>query len=323
MQQSIFKKIMKQNETIAALLCIILVVVLTIKSDIFWDSRNLHSLQVSIAPTAMIAFGMMFLLICGYFDMSVGSTMLLSAIVGGKLTMMGLPVPVVILGSLCVGLIMGCLNGYLVSVLGINALIATLGMQYVGYGAAMLLWNEVRTLQAFDDAYIVLGDGEFGGMYIMMWVLIVMIIVFSIFLKYSPNGKKLYFVGGNKEASKLMGFNDKRILFIAYAVTGVLASLAAVFRSAYVHKPTQYMGEGIHMTCFIACVVGGGSFAGGKGSVIGAVLGVVFMSLLTNMFNLLEMSPELQNIVVGLILVLVITMDGYMNIKKLREQGKI
>ena len=317
------KKLMKKNESISALLCIILVIVLTIKSDIFWDPRNLHSLQVSFVPTAMIAFGMMFQLICGYFDMSVGSTMLLSAIAAGKFTMLGLPVPVVILLTLLVGLVMGCINGFLVSIVGINALIATLGVQYIGYGAAMLLWSKVRTLQAFDDAYIFLGDGEFGGLYIMTWVLIVLVILFSIFLRYTTNGKKLYFVGGNREASKLMGFNEKRIVFLAYAVTGLLTAMAAIFRSAYIHKPTQYMGEGIHMTCFIGCVIGGGSFAGGKGSIIGALLGVIFMSLLTNMFNLLTMSPELQNVVVGVILVLVVTLDGYMNIKKLREQGKL
>ncbi len=317
------KKVMKKNETISILLCILLVVVLTIKSDIFWDPRNLHSLQVSFVPTAMIAFGMMFQLICGYFDMSVGSIMLLCAIVAGKFTQMGLPVPVVILLALLVGALMGCLNGFLVAFVGINALIATLGVQYIGYGAAMLLWSKVRTLQAFDDSYIILGDGEFGGLYIMTWVLLVLVIVFSIFLKYTSNGKKLYFVGGNKEASKLMGFNEKRIVFLAYAATGLLTAMAAVFRSAYIHKPTQYMGEGIHMTCFIACVIGGGSFAGGKGSIIGALFGVIFMSLLTNMFNLLTMSPELQNVVVGLILVAVVTMDGYLNIKKLREQGKI
>ena len=317
------KKIMKVNESISALLCIFLVILLTVKSDIFWDPRNLHSLQVSFVPTAMIAFGMMFQLICGYFDMSVGSIMLLSAIAAGKFTMMGMSVPVVIVLTLLVGLVMGCINGFLVSFVGINALIATLGVQYIGYGAAMLLWSKVRTLQAFDDAYIKLGDGEFGGLYIMTWVLIVLVIVFSIFLRYTSNGKKLYFVGGNKEAAKLMGFNEKRIVFLAYAATGLLTAMAAVFRSAYIHKPTQYMGEGIHMTCFIACVIGGGSFAGGKGSIIGALLGVIFMSLLTNMFNLLKISPELQNVVVGIILVLVVTLDGYMNIKKLREQGVI
>lgn len=196
MQKTIFTKLMKKNETISALLCIALVVLLTITTDIFWSSSNLHALQSSIVPTAMIAFGMMFLLICGYFDMSVGSTMMLSAIVAGKLTMSGMPVPVVILGALAVGVVIGCINGYLVAVLGINALIATLGTQYIGYGAAMLLWDKVRTLQEFDSAYIKLGEGEFGGMYIMTWVLIVLILAFSIFLKYLPQGKRLYFVGG-------------------------------------------------------------------------------------------------------------------------------
>ena len=317
------KKISKINEAISVLLCILLVIILSVRSSIFWDPRNLHSLQVSFVPTAMIAFGMMFQLICGYFDMSVGSIMLLSAIAAGKFTMLGMPVPVVIVLTLLVGLAMGCINGFLVSVIGINALIATLGMQYAGYGAAMLLWSKVRTLQAFDERYIFLGDGEFGGLYIMTWVLLVLAVAFSIFLRYSPGGKKLYYVGGNREASKLMGFNGKRIVFLAYAVTGVLTAMAAIFRSAYIHKPTQYMGEGIHMTCFIACVIGGGSFSGGKGSIPGALFGVVFMSLLTNMFNLLTMSPELQNVVVGLILVMVVTVDGYMNIRKLREQGKI
>lgn len=323
MQQNIIKKVMKKNEVISAGLCIAMVIVLTIRSNIFWDPRNLYSVQASFVPTAFIAFGMMFLLICGYFDMSVCSTMLLCGIVAGKFGMMGFSTPVIILLTLLVGLIMGCLNGFLVSVLGINALIATLGVQYIGNGIAMLMWDEVRTFSTFEPSYTILGDGTLGGLYFSTWALLVTLVIFSVFLKYTPQGKRLYFVGGNKEAAKLMGFHDKRILFIAYAATGLLAAVAAVFRSAYIHKPTQYMGEGIHMTCFIACVIGGGSFAGGKGSAVGAVLGVIFMSLLTNMFNLLTMSPELQNVVVGLVLVLVVTLDGYMNIRKLREQGKI
>jgi len=130
-------------------------------------------------------------------------------------------------------------------------------------------------------------------------------------------------VGGNREASKLIGFNDTRILFMTYALTGLLASLAGILAVARIQSPSQYMGDGIHMTCMIACVVGGGSFAGGKGSAAGAVFGVAFMSLLTNMFNLLEMKAQLQNVIVGLVLVAVIVMDGYLNLKKMREMGKI
>jgi ribose transport system permease protein len=145
---------------------------------------------------------------------------------------------------------------------------------------------------------------------------------FSFTLKYTSTGRQLYFVGGNREASRLMGFNDRRIIFGTFAATGLLASLAGILAVARIQSPSQYTGGGVHMTCMIACVVGGGSFAGGRGSALGALLGVAFMSLLTNMFNLLEMKPQLQNVIIGLILVTVIVMDGYLNLKKLREIGK-
>ena len=144
----------------------------------------------------------------------------------------------------------------------------------------------------------------------MSWVTLVLLVLFWYFLRSTPTGRSLYYVGGNKDASKLMGINNRRVVLGAYAVTGVLAALAGILAVARIQSPTQYL-------------VGGGSFAGGKGSALGAVLGVAFMSLLTNMFNLLEMKPQLQNVVVGLILVAVIVIDGYVNLKKMREQGKI
>ena len=317
------KKLMKKNESISALLCILLVIVLTIKSDIFWDPRNLHSLQVSFVPTAMIAFGMMFQLICGYFDMSVGSTMLLSAICAGKFTMLGFPVPVVLILTLLVGLAMGCINGFLVSFVGINALIATISTQYMGYGLAMTMWDGVRGMGQFKENFIAMGSGKFLGLYWMTWVMLLLLIGFWYFLHSTPSGRSFYFVGGNGDASKLMGFNNRKIVLLAYTVTGLLAALAGILAVARIESPTQYLGENIHMTCMIACVVGGGSFAGGKGSALGAVLGVTFMSLMTNMFTLLTLKPQFQNIIVGLILITVIVLDGWSNLKKMREQGNI
>lgn len=317
------KNLAMHSEFIPATLCIGLVVLLTFTGGVFWTGGNLDSLQASIAPTAIIAFGMMTLLVCGYFDLSVSSTMLLAGILSGQFTMMGLPIPVIILLVLLVGVAVGLLNGFLVSVVGINALIATIGTQYMGYGLAMTLWDGIRGMGAFSGAFIALGSGKFLGLYWMTWVTILLLAGFWYFLRCTPTGRSLYFVGGNKDAAKLMGFNNKRVVLGAYAVTGLLAALAGILAVARIQSPTQYLGEGIHMTCMIACVVGGGSFAGGKGSALGALLGVAFMSLLTNMFNLLEMKPQLQNIIVGLILVAVIVIDGYVNLKKMREQGKI
>lgn len=321
--KQLVRGMVKKNEFVSVAMCLALVIVLTSTGGVFWTRRNLDSLQSSIAPTAIMAFGMMFLIICGYFDLSIGSIMLLAGVLSGQLSLMGVPIPLIIVLVLLSGFLMGSLNGFLVSILGINPLIATIGTQYIGYGAAMTLWDNVRKLTKFSEGFIAIGDGKFLGMYYMTWTMLILLILFVIFLKYTSAGRRLYFVGGNKEASKLIGFNDKRILFIAYAAIGILSALAGILAVARIQSPSQYMGEGIHMTCMIACVVGGGSFLGGKGSAVGALFGVVFMSLITNMFNLLEMKAQLQNVVIGVILVAVIVIDGYLSIKKMREMGKI
>lgn len=316
-------RLVKKNEFISAALCIALVLLLTVAGKVFWTRGNLDSLQASIAPTAIMAFGMMILLILGYFDLSIGSTMLLAGILSAKFSMMGLPVPVIVLLVLLSGVAVGLLNGFLVSVVGINALIATISTQYMGYGLAMTMWDGVRGVDCFSDAFISLGSGKLLGLYWMTWIMLILLIGFWYFLHSAPSGRQLYFVGGNRDAAKLMGFNNRRIVLLAYTVTGLLAALAGVLAVARIESPTQYLGENIHMTCMIACVVGGGSFAGGKGSALGAVLGVAFMSLMTNMFTLLMLKPQFQNIIVGLILVAVIVLDGWSNLKKMREQGKI
>ena len=322
MKPSALFGLLKKNEFISIALCTILVILLTTASGVFWDVSNLNSLQSSIAPTAIMAFGMMLLLICGYFDLSLGSTMLLAGMVAGKLTQLEAPVPVIVIGALIAGLAVGCLNGFLVAFLKINPLIATIGVQFAGYGLAMTICDNSQHI-LFPENFNRLGDTQFLGLYIMTWVMLILCAGITYFLRYMPAGRRLYFIGGNREASKLIGFNDQKILFLAYVATGLFAAIAGVLAAARIQSPSQYMGEGIHMTCIIACVVGGASFSGGKGSAIGAVFGVAFMSLLTNTFNLLEMKPQLQNIVVGLILVVVLCVDGYVNLKKMQRMGKI
>ena len=317
-------RLVKKNEFISAALCIALVLLLTVANgSVFWSRGNLDSLQASIAPTAIMSFGMMILLILGYFDLSIGSTMLLAGILSAKFTLMGLPLPAIVLLVLLAGLLVGLLNGFLVSVVGINALIATISTQYMGYGLAMTMWDGVRGMGQFKENFIAMGSGKFLGLYWMTWVMLLLLIGFWYFLHSTPSGRSFYFVGGNGDASKLMGFNNRKIVLLAYTVTGLLAALAGILAVARIESPTQYLGENIHMTCMIACVVGGGSFAGGKGSALGAVLGVTFMSLMTNMFTLLTLKPQFQNIIVGLILITVIVLDGWSNLKKMREQGNI
>lgn len=251
--------------------------------------------------------------------------MLLAGILSGRLCLSGVPVPLAILLVLLSGVAMGAVNGWLVSCVGINALITTIGTRYIGYGVAMTIWNGMKSFTQstrLHDSFIALGDSKFLGLYVMRWVTLVLLALFWFILKCRPIGRCLYFVGGNREAAQQMGIGSRKIVFGAYVLSGFLASLAGVLSVARIQSPTQYLGEGIHMTCMIACVIGGGSFAGGRGGALGAVTGALFMSLLTNMFSLLQMKLQLQNVVVGLILVAVVAIDGYINLKKLCEMGK-
>lgn len=325
MKDNFLLKVVRKNEFISIALSVLMILILTIQGGGFWATGNLDALQASFAPRAIMCFGMMMLLICGFFDLSISSTMLLAGILSGRLCLSGVPVPLTILCVLLMGALIGAINGWLVSYVGINALITTIGTQYMVYGVAMTIWNGMKAFTQntkLPDSFIALGDGKLLGIYIMTWVMLALLAVLWFFLRCRPTGRSLYFIGGNKEAAQQMGIGSKRIVFGVYVLTGLFTAIAGVLSVARIQSPTQYMGEGVHMTCIIACVIGGGSFAGGKGGALGAVTGALFMSLLTNIFTLLQMKLQLQNVVVGLILVLVVAIDGYINLKKMREMGK-
>ena len=120
----------------------------------------------------------------------------------------------------------------------------------------------------------------------------------------------------------LIAVNVKKIRIISFALSGFLASLAGILSTARFEMANRYMGQGMHMNIIISCLIGGGSIAGGQGSIWGGVLGVIFMALLNNAFNLMEVAPHWQNVVVGTILVLVVTSDGYISIRKKRALGR-
>lgn len=324
MKWDTIRDIVRKNEFIALMMCLLLVIILSTGSNLFWETDNLNSLQTSIAPTVIVALGMMLLLICGVFDLSVGATMGLCGIMCSNMLAAGLPVPVVIVMGLLMGAFVGSINGFMVSVIGVNPLIATIGMQFVINGFAMILMTGLYQQSAnFPESFIRLGAGKFLGVYYMFWIMISLLIILTFFLRYVHGGRRLYFVGGNRDAARQMGFNSKRIVFMAFVFTGLMSALSGILSVARYENANRYLGEGMHMTVIIGCILGGGSLAGGKGSALGALLGVTFMSLLTNMFNLFDIKSQWQNVVIGLILILVILSDGYLTLKKMRGIGKI
>jgi ribose transport system permease protein len=321
---TIGKNVLRIKEMLVFAFVTLITVTLLLSSQYFLDPNNLDSLQTSIAPSAIIAIGMMILLICGRFDLSVGSVMGLCGVITAIFLSLGFPVWMAILLGALSGALIGLFNGVLVEIVGINPLIVTLGTMFMGRGITeiLLVGKGREGFRNFDPAFINLGTGKFLGIYYMFWVMIILVVIAQLYIMYATNGRRLYHIGGNEEASRQLGIRVKSIRIGAFVLCGALAAFAGILSTARYEMANRYMGEGMHMSTIISCLIAGGSIAGGQGSIIGALLGVIFMSLLNNSFNLLEVAPHWQNVVIGGILALVVVSEGYLSLRKKRALGK-
>lgn len=307
-----------EQETLTFAAVVALALLLAVGSGAFLNGNNLASLQTAIAPNLIVAFGMMTLFMIGRFDLSVGAVMGLSGIVSAIVLGMGMPVAVGVLAGLGTGLAIGAFNGALVAYVGINHLIVTLGVLYMTRGVIEVVMSgqNLAGFTAFPDAFNALGRAQFGGLIGLFVFAILLCVVMEVFLRITVPGRRLLFLGGNPHAATATGVNRRRVEFWCFVLSGGLAALAGVLMTSRVGMANRYMGEGLEMQIFIACLIGGGSIAGGKGSYVGALVGVLFITLLTNAFNLFSVPSEWQSVVIGAVLVAVVVVDGIMVLRK-------
>jgi len=312
------KTLKNRKELPIIILIVFMILFLGSTSDIFFNIYNIDSLQTSIAPKAIIATGMMLLFITGFFDLSVGSVMGLSGVVTALCLVNGFSVFLSIIFGLLTGVTFGFINGFLIGIVGINHVIATIGTMYVGRGLinVLLEGSARRGVRGFNEKFIQIGAGKTFGIYNMFWIMIIVIVVAQLVITKLDLGRKLYFIGGNIDAAKLIGIKVKRTKIIVYVLSGLLAALAGILVTARLEMASRALGSGLELEIIISCLIGGGSIAGGKGTIVGALLGCIFMSLINNSFTLLMISSFWQNIVIGTLLILVIGIDSYLQIKR-------
>ncbi|RGT75156.1 ABC transporter permease [Mediterraneibacter massiliensis] len=314
----------RQDSFFGIVITTIVVLILAVSSPYFFTISNLDSLQTSIAPNAILAIGMMMLMIMGKFDLSVGSSMCLSGIACAYCLSRGMGITISVLAGLGVGLVIGSINGLLVAYGNIEPLIATIGTMYVfrGMSEMIMTGSVATTLRGFPEAFVKFGNGKILGLYPMVWICIILLALFGFILKKTYTGKKNYYIGCSEFNAKLMGIHVKGHLMWTYILSGCLASIAGIMSVARYETASRYLGKDIQMNIMIACIIGGSSLLGGKGDMVGALFGTLFISLLSNGFNLFEINPQWQNVTIGSILMLVVAMDGYVYLKRLRQQGK-
>lgn len=293
--------------TLIVLIAAIIIVMASI-NPYFFSVANFRAVAVGMAPTAVIVIGMAILLASGGFDLSVGSVMALSSTVVALLLLSGLPIPVAVSLGLVLGVIAGIANGLLVTGLGINPLIATLGTMSIARGIALVL-TEGFSVSSLPSGFAWLGKADIGGFPVIVLFTLALVIVFDLAVRHTRFFRQVYFIGANEKAALLSGIHVNRVRIIAYALTGFLAALAGVMLASRLMSGTPTAGNGIELQVLAAAVIGGASLRGGEGTILGAFLGVVFVALINNSMTMLAVSIYWQMIVIGSVLVAAVALD--------------
>jgi ribose/xylose/arabinose/galactoside ABC-type transport system permease subunit len=306
-----------------AIVYVIIFVGLAIMSPFFLTTRNLINLLLATSILAIVAVFTTMLMISGGLDLSVGSVVALSGVVIAVLQPLVGIWPAALAGLLA-GTAVGLLNGLLVTVVGINAVITTLGTLYVARGTAFVL-SDGLTKPVFDERFALLGSGELLGIPLPILIAAALFIIGYIVLNYTTYGRALYAVGGNAEASRLASLPVDRYRIMAYLFSGFSAGLAGVILTARLYAAAPQAAMGLEFSVIAAVVLGGTSLAGGKGSMLGTFFGVLILGTLNNGMTLLSLSSDYQQIVQGLVLLLAVAIDqirlGAVDIAVLRRKG--
>lgn len=300
--------------TLMVLIAVIIIVMANV-NPYFLSFSNFRAVAVGMAPTAIIVIGMAILLASGGFDLSVGSVMALSSTVVAMLLLAGLPIPLAVLAGLVLGAGLGVVNGLLVTGLGINPLIATLGTMSIARGIALVL-TEGFSVSSLPPAFGWIGKADVGGFPVIVIITLILVLVFDLAVRHTRFFRQVYFIGANEKAAMLSGIHVNRVRIIAYALTGVLAAFAGVLLASRLMSGTPTAGNGIELQVLAAAVIGGASLRGGEGTILGAFLGVVFVALINNTMTMLAVSIYWQMIVIGSVLVAAVALDMLIRSKR-------
>jgi len=287
----------------------ILIITFTILSDVFLTSNNFTNVIRRSSMTIITASIWTLLLIGGGMDVSVGGVMALSGCISAILAVIGVPLLLAFLIGVSVGGLIGALNGFLTSYLGINPIIVTIATMNVSRGLAFLSNGGKAIVTGLPEGFTVLGRGYLGP--IPIPIIIMLFILFSSYfiLNRVVWGRHICAIGGNVQAAELSGINVKKIYFILYLATGLAAGLSGIMVASRLASGQPRAGLGFEFDVITAVVLGGNSLRGGEGTILGTLLGVLIVSFLYNGLYLLGVGTFYQYIFMGIILILAVIID--------------
>ncbi len=301
-------------------LIVIATIIFAVLSENFLTVRNLMNVARQSTYLVIVTMGQMLALLTGGFDLSVGTILALSSVVGamGMSAMftafpdsVALVIFVGLMAGLFAGLSVGVVNGIGVSVFKVNPFMMTLGMASVGFGVALYLTGGVPVYgmpEAFSDIF---GFGRLIGIPTPVIITAGLIIIMYFLVNWTKIGRYFYSVGGNIKASSLSGIHTQYVLFLAYIFCSALATISGLLLTARLETGEANIGVAMPLESIAACVIGGVSLRGGVGRVENAVLGALFIGLIQNGMNLARIESYLQTVVIGILLIFAVASDQF------------
>jgi ribose transport system permease protein len=300
---------------------VIIAIVLQVITGRFFTVPNLNAISLGIATSAIIVVGMTAALVSGGFDLSVGSVFAMGGVTAAIALRADVPIPLSILIGVGAGLLAGLVNGLLITKVQINPFIATLGMMGIARGVSLAL-TEGTTLPGLPEAFYVFGQGRTLGIPNLILIALFIVLLGDVLMRRSAAFRQIYYVGGNEEAARLSGINVDRVKILVYTLSGFLAALAGVLSISRFTVADPGTGIGEELRIIAACIIGGCSLRGGKGTVIGGLFGLIFVGFINNGLILLRVPVYWQQLSMGVVLLLAVGFDTLSQRWQLRSRGQ-
>lgn len=302
---------------------LVLMAVFAIIEPRFLSSINLFNVMRQVSITGLLAIGMTFVILTAGIDLSVGSLLAFAGLVAAAVAKGGMQDrftvgdgsigygwPLAALAAIAIGVIGGALQGIAITKLKVPAFVVTLGGMSVFRGAA-LLFAAGGPISGFQPDFSWWGQGRIGPVPVPVIIFLAAAIIAHIVLRYTRYGRRVYAVGGNPEAARLAGLNVNAITCSVYIIMGFFAGLGAFVLAARLNSAEAVAGTGYELTVIASVVIGGTSLFGGSGSIFGTVVGAILIGVLLNGLVLLNVSSYIQQIIIGVIIVLAVAFDTF------------
>lgn len=302
---------------------LLLMAVFAVMEPRFLSSINLFNVMRQVSITGLLAIGMTFVILTAGIDLSVGSLLAFAGLVAAAVAKGGMQDrftvgdgaigygwPLAALAAVAVGLTGGALQGIAITKLRVPAFVVTLGGMSVFRGAA-LLFASGGPISGFQPAFAWWGQGRIGPVPVPVIIFLVAAFIAHIVLRYTRYGRRVYAVGGNPEAARLAGLNVTAVIWSVYIIMGFFAGLGAFVLAARLNSAEAVAGTGYELTVIASVVIGGTSLFGGSGSIFGTVIGALLIGVLLNGLVLMNVSSYVQQIIIGVIIVLAVAFDTF------------